>query len=117
MVPENVTLSQLYSSVKDSVVVITDKMTESTDFGQETVEAQGSGFAYNFTGRMLIVTNNHVIADATNISVTFSDGNGYPASVLGSGYPSQRSGRAFGQRPGERVQAPSDSQLLNPSGG
>jgi S1-C subfamily serine protease len=84
MVPENVTLSQLYSSVKDSVVVITDKMTESTDFGQETVEAQGSGFAYNFTGRMLIVTNNHVIADATNISVTFSDGNGYPASVLGS---------------------------------
>jgi S1-C subfamily serine protease len=84
MVQENVTLSQLYSSVKDSVVVITDTMMESTVFGQESVQAQGSGFVYNFIGRMVVVTNNHVIADATNISVTFSDGNGYPASVLGS---------------------------------
>jgi S1-C subfamily serine protease len=83
VVPENVTLSQLYSAVKDSVVVITDTMIESTVFGQETVEAQGSGFAYNFTGRMVIVTNNHVVADSTNISVTFSDGNGYSAAVLG----------------------------------
>jgi len=52
-------------------------------FGQQTVQAQGSGFAYNFTGRMVIVTNYHVVADSTDISVTFSDGNGYSAAVLG----------------------------------
>ncbi len=83
LVQENVTLSQLYGAVKDSIVVIMDTMTETTVFGQETVQAQGSGFAYNFTGRMVIVTNYHVVADSTDISVTFSDGNGYSAAVLG----------------------------------
>jgi S1-C subfamily serine protease len=84
VIPENVSLSQLYQNVRDSIVVITDLMVESTAYGQQTVEVQGSGFVYNFTGRMVIVTNNHVVEDATNISVTFSDGDAYVATVLGS---------------------------------
>jgi len=83
VVQENISLSQLYKNVQDSVVVITDTMTETTVYGQQTVEAQGSGFVYNFTGEMVIVTNYHVVDNATGISVTFSDGNGYPATVLG----------------------------------
>jgi S1-C subfamily serine protease len=74
--PQNVSLSQLYIDVKDSVVVITDSQSGST--------FEGSGFVDNLTGRMIVVTNYHVIASATNISVTFGDGNGYTATVLGS---------------------------------
>ncbi|MCW8802387.1 MAG: trypsin-like peptidase domain-containing protein, partial [Candidatus Bathyarchaeota archaeon] len=43
-----------------------------------------SGFVYNFAGQNVIVTNSHVAADATDITVTFSNGNAYSATVLGS---------------------------------
>ncbi|MEM2953754.1 MAG: trypsin-like peptidase domain-containing protein, partial [Candidatus Bathyarchaeia archaeon] len=68
-------LSDIYAKVKDSVVLIRVQ-TES-----ETV--QGSGFIYNFTGEMVVITNYHVIHKAISISVTFSDGEGYSAEVLG----------------------------------
>jgi S1-C subfamily serine protease len=84
VIPENVSLSQLYKNVQDSVVVITDFMVETTVFGQQIVEVQGSGFVYNFIGHMVIVTNYHVVEEATNISVTFRDGDAYAANVLGS---------------------------------
>jgi S1-C subfamily serine protease len=70
--------SVIYAEVKDSVVLITG----TTGGGTETVE--GSGFVSNFTGSMVVVTNNHVVAGATGISVTFSDGNGYAATVDGT---------------------------------
>jgi 2-alkenal reductase len=47
-------------------------------------QVQGSGFVYNFTGKMVIVTNYHVIRNAINITVTFINGDGYPVTVLGS---------------------------------
>ena len=55
-----------------------------TFFGQQLVQVQGSGFVYNLTGRMVIVTNYHVIEEATDIRVTFQNGDAYPADVLGS---------------------------------
>lgn len=70
--------SVIYAEVKDSVVVITG----TTSGGTETV--QGSGFVSNLTGSMVVVTNDHVVAGATGISVTFSDGNGYGATVDGT---------------------------------
>ena len=70
--------SVIYAEVKDSVVVITG----TTSGGTETV--LGSGFVSNLTGSMVVVTNNHVVAGATGISVTFSDGNGYGATVDGT---------------------------------
>jgi S1-C subfamily serine protease len=71
-------LSDLYQNVKDSIVLI--QGTTST----ETV--QGSGFVYDFSGRMVIVTNYHVVAgvESGTLSVTFPNGNGYGATVLGS---------------------------------
>nr|MDO8100386.1 trypsin-like peptidase domain-containing protein [Candidatus Njordarchaeota archaeon] len=47
-------------------------------------QVQGSGFVYNFTREMAILTNYHVVSSAINITVTFVDGNAYAASVLGS---------------------------------
>ena len=43
-------------------------------------EALGSGFVWDLEGH--IVTNNHVVADATSIDVTFSDGTNLPAQLV-----------------------------------
>jgi serine protease Do len=81
---DNVSLSQLYSNIRDSVVVISDLQPQSTIFGQQVwTGVQGSGFVYNLTGSIVIVTNFHVINQAQNISVTFENGNAYSAKVLG----------------------------------
>ena len=81
----NSSVSQLYSQVADSVVVIRGMVPYSDFFGRVYYsQVQGSGFVYNFAGQNVIVTNSHVAADATDITVTFSNGNAYSATVLGS---------------------------------
>ncbi|MGF3522924.1 MAG: S1C family serine protease, partial [Candidatus Bathyarchaeia archaeon] len=82
---ENVSLSQLYDQIKDSVVVIHGLTVQYDIFRRAYYSAiQGSGFVYNFEGKMVIITNNHVVQDVQNISVTFINGNAYAATVLGS---------------------------------
>jgi 2-alkenal reductase len=81
----NVSLSELYEQVKDSVVIIRGLIVQYDIFHRAYyTQVQGSGFVYNFTGEMVIITNYHVIESAINISVTFINGNGYAATVLGS---------------------------------
>jgi S1-C subfamily serine protease len=69
-------LSELYEKTRESVVLIRGTTSSGT--------VQGSGFVYNFTGQMIIVTNNHVVHGTTEISVTFSNGNGYSATTNGT---------------------------------
>ena len=73
---DSAALASIYLSVRDSVVLIYGT---TADGG-----VQGSGFVYNFSSRMVVVTNNHVVSSADDLSVTFSNGNGYAASVLGT---------------------------------
>ncbi len=75
-ISENGSISALYNEVKDSVVVITDTQSGS--------QVEGSGFIDDLNGQMVVVTNNHVIASGTGVSVTFSNGDGYAATVLGA---------------------------------
>ena len=77
-------LSQLYVDAKDSVVVITGSVLQYSFFGQQYSTVQGSGFVYEYKGDMVVITNKHVVDDAENIVVTFSNGDGYPATVIGS---------------------------------
>jgi S1-C subfamily serine protease len=77
-------LAQLYSEVKDSVVVITGYAIQYSFFGRQYASVQGSGFVYEHENDMIVITNNHVVDDAENITVTFSNGNGYAASLIGS---------------------------------
>ena len=74
---ENTSLSELFEQVRGSVVVIQALVSP-------TVIVQGSGFVYNYSGQIIIITNNHVIDTAININVTFSNGNKYAASLKGS---------------------------------
>ena len=69
-------LAEMYMKLKASVVLIQGETSSGT--------VQGSGFVYNFTGSMVIVTNNHVVYGTTGLSVTFSNGNGYAAHVNGT---------------------------------
>lgn len=95
--------SDLVSRVKPAVVSITTKMKISPasmegemrgdrmpfPFGMmipeaprpRSAEARGSGFIVSANG--MIVTNNHVIKDATSVSVTLDDGTDLVAKVIG----------------------------------
>ncbi len=83
---DNASLSNLYAQVKSSVVVVQDLVPQYSFFGSlagYTLQ-QGSGFVVKVNNEPVIVTNNHVIDGAINVTVTFSDGTSYAATVLGS---------------------------------
>ena len=81
----NVSLSQLFEQVKSSVVVIQGLLRQTDLFGRVYYSTiQGSGFIYNYSGRMVALTNNHVVNGALNITVTFTTGKIYSATVLGT---------------------------------
>jgi len=69
-------LAELYETVKDSIVLIIGTTSEGS--------VQGSGFVYDFFGTTVVVTNYHVVHDTTSRSVTFSNGNGYAATIIGT---------------------------------
>jgi S1-C subfamily serine protease len=78
-------LAQVYIDAKDSVVVITGTVLQQSFFGQQySSTVQGSGFVYEYNEDMVVITNKHVVDEAENIVVTFSNGDGYPAAVIGS---------------------------------
>jgi S1-C subfamily serine protease len=69
-------LADIYSNVLSSVVLVQGD----TSSGG----VQGSGFVYSFAGRTVVLTNYHVVDGTTSLSVTFADGHGYSATVLGT---------------------------------
>lgn len=79
--PTNTT--EVVAKVKDSVVEIT---TESTSYdyfyGQYISQGAGSGVIISKDG--YIITNNHVIEDATTVKVRLTNGQTYDAKVIGS---------------------------------
>ena len=81
---DNVSLSNLYQQVKSSIVVIVDLVPVTSFFGTGYDVQQGSGFVASVHNQLVIVTNNHVVQDAINVTVSFADGDSYPAQVLGS---------------------------------
>jgi S1-C subfamily serine protease len=76
-------VSYIYQQAGPSVVHITSR-SQVYDFWRGAVpqEGTGSGFVYDTEGH--IVTNNHVVADATEIEVVLADGTSLPATVVGT---------------------------------
>jgi serine protease Do len=79
-------LENIYPQVNPSVVSIRVVQTQQVPAPQGpqqySLQAQGSGFVWDKQGR--IITNNHVVAGATDISVAFSDGTTASAKVVGT---------------------------------
>jgi S1-C subfamily serine protease len=77
------TLSEIFDNVSNSIVQIvsiTPPLFSLNPQAQNTTEV-GAGFIYDDTGH--IVTANHVLAGANNVSVVFKDGDRYNAYVVG----------------------------------
>ena len=76
----------IFNKTENSVVQITTSTPPSTlpgpDRPQENMTALGSGFVYDNNGH--IVTNNHVVANAKIVDITFIDGKRFTANVTGS---------------------------------
>ena len=72
----------IYDNVNPSVVNIQVLGTYNYGFYVGAVSSQGSGFVWDTQGH--IVTNNHVVENAYNITVTFSDGTTTTAEVVGT---------------------------------
>jgi len=73
---DSAALAQIYSDVRDSVVLVQGNAA--------TGGVQGSGFVYQFQNQRVVITNYHVVQDTTGLSVTFSNGHGYAATILGT---------------------------------
>jgi putative serine protease PepD len=74
---EGLSVADIYERSHESVVEIT---TSATNAGGAS--AQGSGFVYDADGH--VVTNQHVVAGASEINVRFSNGSSYPATLVGT---------------------------------
>jgi putative serine protease PepD len=87
---KTMSVNGVYRTARDGVVEITVTHSGNSDnspfpfggSGSQQPEAQGSGFVYDSSGH--IVTNDHVVANATSVSVMFSDGSKYSAKVVGT---------------------------------
>ena len=75
------TPAQLYQSNVDSVVAISCTM-QTTAYGQ-SVEGTSSGSGFILTEDGYVVTNYHVVQNASNITVTTHSGDEYDATVKG----------------------------------
>jgi S1-C subfamily serine protease len=78
----------IYNSTSKSVVTIVGVVatTVNSFFGSYVSysEVEGSGFVTDYNSTPYIITNFHVVDGATNITVTFSNGDAYPGKVIGS---------------------------------
>jgi len=89
----NASVSQLnpvviYESANESEVTVEGSKASVVDtfFGpQQTIESQiGSGFVVKGTNSDYLVTNFHVVDGVVNLTVTFWDGDAFPAEIVGT---------------------------------
>jgi putative serine protease PepD len=76
------TVGSVYRAAAKSVVEITVNGQAGTPLDGGGQQAQGSGFVYDAQGH--VITNQHVVEDAQSVSVTFSNGKSYDATVVGT---------------------------------
>jgi putative serine protease PepD len=79
-VPHNA-ISSLVAQARPSVVAIHDSIVQTDIFGQ-TAEGQAAGTGFVLSADGYIVTNDHVVDGATDITVNFGDGTTADATVV-----------------------------------
>ena len=79
-------MAGLYDAVLPSVVLIRTQTSVTTrgtlGSSQRPVQGEGSGFVWSSEG--YVVTNHHVVENASRVTVVFADGSELEADVLGS---------------------------------
>ena len=77
----DLSINQIYDKARDGVVKITVTTQSQQGFGGQA-QAQGSGWVYDNSGH--VVTNDHVVDNATSIKVQFANGKTYNATLVGA---------------------------------
>ena len=75
-------MSEVYASNVNSVVSI--NVSATTNYFGQTVQTAASGTGFFITEDGYILTNHHVISDASSVKVTLYNGETYDAKVIGS---------------------------------
>lgn len=75
-------MSEVYASNVNSVVSI--NVSATTNYFGQTVQTAASGTGFFITEDGYILTNHHVISDASSVKVTLYNGETYDATVIGS---------------------------------
>jgi S1-C subfamily serine protease len=73
----------IYANARQGVAVVEGSQVTISPYGRDTSEILGSGFVINENGTTYVVTNYHVVEGTRDLAVTFYDGNGYAAKVVG----------------------------------
>jgi serine protease Do len=81
-IPADEPVALVASEVGPSVVQVNIRAVQRTPLGTQRGEGIGSGVIYRPDG--YIITNNHVVEDATGVNVAFADGTTERASVVGA---------------------------------
>jgi len=76
----NDSIGDLVEAARPSVVLVRTQVEQAGPFG--TAQGQGAGTGFVLSADGLIVTNNHVVEDGTQITVTFADGSAEDAAVV-----------------------------------
>ena len=76
------TMPEVYASNVNSVVSI--NVSATTNYFGQTVQTAASGTGFFITEDGYILTNHHVISDASSVKVTLYNGETYDAKVIGS---------------------------------
>ena len=76
IIQNGTSLADIYEQVRPSVVLVQGETNDGA--------VQGSGFVYKFADRNVVLTNFHVVEGTNSLSVTFYDGRGYKADILGT---------------------------------
>lgn len=79
--PANEPIAEISSQVEPSVVQVNVEDIQTTPFGPEEPGGIGSGVVYRQDG--YVVTNGHVVADASEVNVAFADGTTERGEVIG----------------------------------
>ncbi len=80
-IPDEEPVAQVASQVSPSVVQVNVEASQETPFGTREQEGLGSGVIYRQDG--YIITNAHVVADASEVNVAFADGTTEVGEVVG----------------------------------
>ena len=81
-IPEDEPVARVAAAVGPSVVQINFEVSQQTPYGTNEGEGLGSGVIYRENG--YVITNDHVVRDASGIEVAFGDGETAPAELVGA---------------------------------
>jgi S1-C subfamily serine protease len=79
---KGMSINQIYKADSPGVVDILVTSTQSNAFGSQQTQGEGAGVVYDKQGD--IVTDQHVVASASQVTVKFQDGRRANATVLGT---------------------------------